>query len=925
MRRHFGLVGRLLAPIVAAILVAGSIRTVLVFGEEIEYAQRQLKDKARFIETTVRIAASGKDAPQNDQLEEILAVLVAADNVFGAEWRQDGRVVIQSSRVSESAVPDWFVRLAALDLPQPVINLRPANAAAGQIVVTFDGRELLAKAWQRVRLQAITVLTVIGLLIGAIMLILRSSLRGLHNLSDVAAQIQQGQYYARAGIQGSADVRAVAIEFNRMIDTVAQEIVVRKSSEARLQQERATLAGILDAMEELVLLIDTQGRVGLVNPAVARWLDLRSSSTLVGQPVAAVLPLRQSDGVALDWEAVQRVVDATGHQPLDNLICEVRGNARGVEGSAVRLESETLAGMILVLRDVSEMKRLLLSAEWHATHDPLTGLPNRFLLSDRLSQACQAAVRQTSLVGVVFFDLDGFKPVNDVYGHRVGDQLLTECARRVEGCLRAMDTVVRVGGDEFVVLLTDLNDEKQIAAGVERILAVIAAPYELSGTRLKVTASLGVTVFPADDADPDTLLRHADQAMYAAKAAGRNTWTQYLAVEEQGAGPLLERLALALQQGELRLYYQPQVNMRTGNVAGLEALMRWQHPQRGLLSPVEFLPVAEKTPLIEQLGEWAVAQALADARRLHEQGLAIPVAVNIAGRHFLNPSFVCRLKAQLALFPDLRPSVLRLEITESSALADMSCAAAVVRECQALGVGVAIDDFGTGYASLSYLRQLPVDELKIDQHFVRDILDDKNDLALVEAIISLAKVFERHVLAEGVETPEQGVLLLRLGCDLVQGYGIARPMPVDAIGPWRQGWVPDPAWLRWANVRWSIVDFPLMMAQYDHLRWINHLLRHLDGRRLELGEDELNDHHRCRFGLWYDQAGKDRYGHLPEYVAIDAVHCEVHRLGRAVVDLLREGMPEHARQVYGQLVAHTDRILALLANLQEKINAEPEV
>jgi diguanylate cyclase (GGDEF)-like protein len=912
----------LLVPIVAAILLAGTVRTFLVFQEEVAYAERQLHDKARFIEQSVVLALSGATPANEERIRDLLASISATENVKGTEWRRGDTSIVVSSPLNSAVYPDWFARLAAIEIPKPVIPFDGGSTDPIELTVTFDGEELLAKAWDRIKLQAYTVGMVIAILIVAIMLILRSSLRGLQNLRDVAEQIQQGQYYARAEIQGSKEIKLVATIFNRMIDAVAQEIVVRKSSETRLREERSTLAGILDAMEEIVLLVDAQGRVELANPALGKLLDVPLTENLTGKTADELLPIHQSDGTPLDWCALQQTVSESGYQRLDNLIFDLRGVARVLEGTAIGISETSPSAMILVLRDVSEIKRLLRSAEWHATHDPLTGLPNRYLLSDRLSQACHAALRQSSMVAVGFFDLDGFKPVNDVYGHRVGDQLLTECARRIESCLRGMDTVVRLGGDEFVVLLTGLTNEEQIVAGIERILAVVAQPYEISGTTLKVTASFGVTVFPSDRADPDTLLRHADQAMYAAKAAGRDNWKRYLVADGEKSGELLEHLATALQMRQLELYYQPQVNIRSGHVTGMEALMRWNHPERGLLSPGEFLPAAERSSLIEKLGDWALSQALDHARQWHEAGLSFSVAVNIAGRHFLNPSFIKSLKTQLSNFPDLPPYTLRVEITESSALADMASAATVVRECQSLKVGVAIDDFGTGYASLSYLRQLPVDELKIDQHFVRDILDDKNDLALVEAIISLAKVFERQVLAEGVETPEQGILLMRLGCDLAQGYGIARPMPFAAVSEWCRNWKPDPALFKWANVHWNIVDFPLMMAQYDHLRWINRIMLHLEGRPLDLSEEELNDHHRCRFGIWYDCAGKDRYGHLREFHSIDAVHQDVHRLGQVVVDLLRQGMTAEAKQSYDQLVVHTDNIMKLLAALQGKINSD---
>jgi predicted signal transduction protein with EAL and GGDEF domain len=383
-------------------------------------------------------------------------------------------------------------------------------------------------------------------------------------------------------------------------------------------------------------------------------------------------------------------------------------------------------------------------------------------------------------------------------GHEIGDRFLVEIASRLTRTLRAGDTVARLGGDEFVLLVCDLCDAGELETALDRVLAAIAVPLCLDGHELRVTASIGVTIFPFDESDPDTLLRHADQSMYLAKQQGRNRFHLF---DREAAGRLqdqhrqLERLRLALHDQELRLHYQPKVNMRTGEVVGLEALIRWQHPELGLLTPAGFLPTAERTPLIVDIGEWALREALTQMSEWLRSGLAMPVSVNIAAMHFQHADFVPRLRGILAEYPAVPARLLELEVIESVALADVDCVRSVMGACQSDGVSFALDDFGTGYSSLSYLKRLPADTLKIDQSFIRNMLDDPEDMAIIEGVIGLASVFRMGVIAEGVESAAHGLALMRLGCDLAQGYGISRPLPADGVLDWVRDYRPDPSWI----------------------------------------------------------------------------------------------------------------------------------
>ena len=426
-----------------------------------------------------------------------------------------------------------------------------------------------------------------------------------------------------------------------------------------------------------------------------------------------------------------------------------------------------------------------------AYFDALTGLPNRTLLTDRMGQGIQQTLRHDNTMAFCYLDLDGFKPVNDLYGHAVGDSLLQQVSERIVHCLRKIDTLSRVGGDEFVILLLDQKSEDEYIATIKRILQVIEQPFIVEGHSINISVSIGITLFPQNNSDPDTLLRHADQAMYNAKLQGKN---QYILFDEQQSresskeSQLLSEIKQALINNEFVLHYQPKVNLRTRKVIGVEALIRWQHPNRGLLFPAEFLPVIENTHWMIKISDWVIATALKQLSEWHQVDMKIIVSVNVAPCDLVKGDFVEQLRRHLANYPDIKPEYLDLEILETTALNDIDNVCDIMKSCIELGVGFSIDDFGTGYSSLTYLKKLPAKTLKIDQTFIRDMLDDEEDLAIVIGTLGLAKTFHREVVAEGVETLEHGKKLLELGCDLAQGYGIARPMLANKVNDWLLQW-----------------------------------------------------------------------------------------------------------------------------------------
>jgi len=439
---------------------------------------------------------------------------------------------------------------------------------------------------------------------------------------------------------------------------------------------------------------------------------------------------------------------------------------------------------VSVINEVSERIRYQHALEYQANHDSLTGLANRNLLNDRIEQAIAWAKRNGHVIGVMLLDLDHFKLINDASGHSAGDALLKEVARRLTACVRETDTVARLGGDEFVIILTDLPQPGDIDRIAEKILSTLSRPTEVVGRDVFVTASIGVSLYPRDGDHGEILLRYADMAMYRVKEHGRNSVRQF--VPEMGSSAI-SRLDMeaamrrGLERGEFVLHYQPKIDLTTLRIVGAEALVRWQHPQIGLVHPIEFIRLAEETGLILPLGEWVLAEACRQQVLWHQQGAApLKVAINMSARQFRQDELAERIAAIFAA-TGADPTQFILELTESMVMHDVDSTLTSLRALKTLGVSLSLDDFGTGYSSLSYLRRFPIDELKIDRSFINDIHTNPDDAAIAGAIVAMARSLGLSVVAEGVEKKEQSDLLAALGCNQVQGYFYARPMTASAF------------------------------------------------------------------------------------------------------------------------------------------------
>ena len=559
-------------------------------------------------------------------------------------------------------------------------------------------------------------------------------------------------------------------------------VIGRKAAEEALFAERERAQVTLNSIGDAVLSTDIEGNVTYLN-LVAEKMTGWSREEASGRPLAEVLqivdgetrePARNSMKLAVRQSKTVGLIS-------DRILIRRDGSESAIEDSAAPIHDRggRVIGTVIVFRDVSQARAMVHKMSHLAQHDFLTGLPNRMLLNDRLTQAIALARRHGTQLAVLFLDLDRFKHINDSLGHAIGDQLLQSVTERLAACVRSSDTVSRQGGDEFVILLSKIEHAKDAAYSAEKMIAALTAHHNIAQHDLHVTVSIGIGIYPNDGQDAETLIKSADTAMYYAKENGRNNYqffTQDMnvrAVERQSIEAGLRR---AVGRQEFVLHYQPKVNLETGAITGVEALIRWLHPVRGLILPEQFVPIAEDCGLIVPIGRWVLREACRQIRAWLDAGLQpMCVAVNISATEFRAKDFLESVRAILE-DTQVEPRYLELELTESVLMQDAEPTNFVLQALRAMGVQLAVDDFGTGYSSLSYLRQFPIDALKVDQSFVHDITSDPEDATIVSAVIGMGKSLRQRVIAEGVETREQLAFLQAQGCDEGQGYYFSRPL-----------------------------------------------------------------------------------------------------------------------------------------------------
>ena len=655
----------------------------------------------------------------------------------------------------------------------------------------------------------------------------------------------------------------------------SEDITERKLTEERLRLDATVFTGA----REGITITDPTGTILEVNDAFTRITGYTREEALGRNPRMLQSGLQGKDFYRNMWDSLAR--DGSWSGEIWN---RTRGGdlyAEMLTINAIRDSGGQVKQYVGLFTDITEVKEHEQQLELAAHYDALTRLPNRALFVDRLRQAMAQARRHNQLLGVACFDLDGFKAINDGYSHSSGDALLTALAFRMNHVLREGDTLARLGGDEFGAIILDVPDRDACLPTLTHMLEVAAEEVQIGDVVLRATASAGVTFYPqAEEVDADLLLRQAYQALHEAKLAGKNGYRIYdpshdLITRSQHEN--IEHIRRALAAHELVLYYQPKVNMRTGKVIGAEALIRWQHPERGLLPPGLFLPVIENHPLIAEVGEWVIESALAQMEAWQDSGFEIPVSVNVSAFELQELDFVSRLCTRLAAHPRVKPSHLELEVLETSALQDVALSSRVLAACREAGVLISVDDFGTGYSSLVYLKRLPADVLKIDQSFVRDMLDEAENLTILKGILGLAEAFRRQAIAEGVETVDQGLMLLQLGCDCAQGYGIARPMPAQELPAWADTWRADSRWMEVPGV--DARNRAVLFAIVEHRAWYGHFLAYLQGTR---PTPPVLDTDSCSLSAWLESQRFSSGGMSPSVQAIETIHRQLHALAAEI-------------------------------------------
>lgn len=602
--------------------------------------------------------------------------------------------------------------------------------------------------------------------------------RPMRDLSNTLRQIVNDKDYSIRAVKENNDELGDLVDlFNGMLDTIEDENVSLKASEERFRKLTAlSPVGIfqVDPKQKLQYVNQRWRDIhGLTNelPDLQDWFEMINPKDIVIVQESWNRMVFDQESIALEIRLVRR----------DNAHTWIH-----LLASAFHDRDGELLGYLGAISDISELKAAQIQMENLAFYDPLTGLANRRLFKNRLEKAVKSVLRSGKSMALMFLDMDQFKRINDTLGHDAGDILLRTVASRLNNTVRENDTVSRIGGDEFTILLTDVQQSQDVLVVADKILKALSRPIRIKGQDIVTSVSIGITMTPEDSTDVNTLMKNADLAMYWAKEMGRNNFQFF---SEDMNHSILEHLALekelkeAIQRNQFTLLFQPKVSLFDYSATGVETLIRWEHPERGLITPDHFIPVAEETGQIIDIGSWVLEQACRQMSPLLREGILAPtakVAINLSAKQFTDPNLVQRIRTVLEI-TQIPPQCLELEITESTLMEDVKSAIAIMQEIKSTGIAIAIDDFGTGYSSLSYIKRFPIDVLKVDRSFVMDIPDDKNDMAITAAIIAMAHKLSMNVVAEGVETREQLQFLRQNNCDEGQGYLFSRPLTLDQL------------------------------------------------------------------------------------------------------------------------------------------------
>lgn len=663
---------------------------------------------------------------------------------------------------------------------------------------------------------------------------------------------------------------------------------------------------------------------------IGSWrFDLPTQSLYWSPETYRLFGIPNGKPLALE-DFIQRIHPEDRERVLNAWACALKGESYDIEhriatDDAVvwvreRAEFEfdaqgKAAVAIGTVQDITAEKNHQRQIEFITSHDPLTGLPNRAMFLELLRPIMAGTVTHGTQLAVAYIDLDDFAPLNAQYGKDWGNRIVVEMGKRIVQTVREPHQVSRIGGDEFAIICGNLRQGDAYLTAVQRLLQAIAKPLEIDQHTFHLTASIGIALYPQSTRiEAEQLLRQADQAMYLAKLAGKNRHHLFDPLKDESTRERflrLDEIRTALNERQFVLFYQPKVHLQSGDIVGFEALIRWQHPERGLIPPSQFIPLLEQHPLSIPVGDWVIETAIAQLATWNAQGLVTTVSVNIDGQQLQDVHFENRLLKQLAQQPSVRPHQLELEILETGALDNIAHVSGLIKRLDAMGIRCALDDFGTGYSSLTFLKQLTASTIKIDQSFVRGMQDDAEHVTIVNSVLGLARSFERTTLAEGIETEALGGLLIELGCELGQGYAIARPMPAHRVLEWIQNWRVPLLWSQTHEL--PPQDVPTLLAEIEHRSWVK-TLRHY-AEQPQHPEYSIHDIQQCRFGRWLNKPStRRRLGHSIELQELDQLHREIHRQA----DHLIQNQFHIETHVWKNIQAQSDCILALLRTMRQK-------
>jgi diguanylate cyclase (GGDEF)-like protein/PAS domain S-box-containing protein len=689
-------------------------------------------------------------------------------------------------------------------------------------------------------------------------------------------------------------------------------------------KELQLAARVFNDAHEGIVIVDMNNTIIDINPTFTSITEY-SREELIGKSTDILISNNNKGDFYLD---IWRALDKRGHWKGEIWNRKKSGQlfiGRLTISSLFGDDGETLHYLCLV-SDMTQSQEQQKKLEFMAHYDVLTKLPNRAYFAERFKQAVSHSKRTKSLLAICFLDLDHFKPINDNFGHSVGDQLLIEVSQRIKINIRENDTVSRLGGDEFALLLGDLNSVEECDILLTRIHNTLAQPYIIENKTLIISASGGVTIYPQDKADPDTLLRHADQAMYKAKLSGRSQYQFFNAHDDElliQKHHQLQEIKNALTDEQFQLHYQPKINMKTGEVYGAEALLRWHHPDKGVLPPLDFLPLLENSELEVELGFWVIKAAVKQLEIWKHEGLECEVSINISSHHLQSPSFFSQLSTALDNHPTVDSKYLQLEILESSALSDLSAIAAIINTCHDnFGVSIALDDFGTGYSSLNHLRHLKANTVKVDRSFVKNMLDNPNDYAIVDGVISLADTFNREVIAEGVETTEHGLMLLVMGCERAQGFGISPPMQADLFSSWVDNYQANVEWLNCNNTITTTEHRRLKLFKLITQQWVKQFTKNIKTAPEKIDIWPTMKQTRCHCGTWIKRSRKENIFDEEYLNNLEQAHVSMHRLASELKEKYLSDDIAFARNGVKKLEATLEGLVNLSSNKNENVKQQ---